>query len=1639
MSTPLRQLLAQYRAASKSEREKGTYFERLSLAFLKNDPGMVNEYEDAWTFTDWAKANRLDGKDIGIDLVAKIRGEDGYCAIQCKFYADGYRIQKGDIDSFLSSSQTKPFARGLVIETTGAGWSSNAEVMLEPLNVTRIGLDRLEESPIDWTAWFQRDEIKIAAPKELRPHQRDALAAVRAGLKDADRGKLIMACGTGKTFTGLKIAEAMAGPGKTVLVLVPSLALMSQTIREWTIDSAIPLRSYAVCSDSQVGKRRRDQDDIAEVDLHDLDYPATTNAARLASKASHPAAERMTVVFSTYQSIQVISDAQKLNGFPEFDLIICDEAHRTTGATLAGEDESNFVKIHQQVFITGKKRLYMTATPRVFGDAVKSKASEVSAELASMDDAALYGETLFARGFGWAVENGLLTDYKVLVLAVDEGMVSGGVQNRLADGTSELKLDDATKIIGCYKALIKSGLRDELAGDGQPMRRAIAFCKDIASSKLIRSEFQAVISEYLASDEGMEALGDAEALECQLRHVDGTMGAKERSAQLDWVKEEHGEPAARILSNARCLSEGVDVPALDAILFMHPRKSQIDVVQSVGRVMRRAEGKRMGYVILPIGVPAGMTPEEALNDNERYKVVWQILNALRSHDERLDAQLNQADLGVDISGKIEVIAVSNKLPVRGKKKGGDGPNIGAGGGGTDEGEGTGGDSSPRPDPEGQGAFTFDEFSKAIMAKIVKKCGRRDYWENWAGDIAKIAQTHISRITALVEKPDTPERAAFDAFLAEIRDDLNDSITTGEAIEMLAQHLITRPVFDALFEGYSFAQHNPVSRAMEAVLSALDKHRLDKEAESLQRFYDSVKRRAAGIDTADAKQKIIVELYDKFFRNAFPKMTERLGIVYTPVEVVDFIIHSVNEVLQSEFGQTLGSKGVHIMDPFTGTGTFITRLLQSGLIKPDELEHKFRHEIHANEIVLLAYYIAAINIEAAYHGIAGGDYLPFEGICLTDTFQLYEQDKDLISDLMADNSNRRTRQKALDIRVIVGNPPYSVGQKSENDNADNLAYSKLDRRIRETYAKRSKATLAKGLYDSYIRAIRWASDRIGDAGVVAYVSNAGWLDANTADGLRLCLAEEFANIHVFHLRGNARTSGETRRREKDNVFGQGTRTPVAIALLVKNPAADRHGQIHFHDIGDYLTQAEKLAITARFGSIGGITKAKGWQTITPDKHGDWLGQRDNAFDVFMPMGDKRGGGPRLFDNFSQGVLTARDSWAYNPSRDAVGRNMRAMIGFYNAELARFDAAHPNASRKGRDEAVDGFIETDATKISWTRALKGDLAKGKSFAFDEACLTPGLYRPYTRQWLYFSRTFNEMVYQMPRIFPDAAAANRIICTSGVGADEFSVLMSAFLPSFDNISKGQCFPRYLYDGEAGTEADVPQAGLFAAAPAAPKDNGAGRRDAITDEGLAHFQAAYPGEAITKDDLFHYVYGLLHSEEYRARFADNLSKQLPRIPAVKMGADFWAFVEAGRKLGDLHCDFEAAEPFPVTIAEGDLRLAHIPDPERFYRVEKMKFGGKRPSQDKSTVIYNSNITMTGIPLEAYDYVVNGKPALEWVMERQCVKTDKASGIVNDANRYAIETVGDPAYPLKLFQSVITVSLETIKIVRDLPKLNID
>ncbi|KGD62556.1 hypothetical protein T9A_00847 [Alcanivorax jadensis T9] len=1628
MSSPLYELLERYRTHAKTDREMGEYFELFVKAYFEHDDIQRQHYDQVWTYGDWAEEHGLSRKDTGIDLVARLRGApETFCAIQCKFYNRDYKLHRKDLDGFFTASNRKSFTRRIIVDTTETELGTNVQALLDDaeqyVETYRISLRDLESSRIDWTLFSEKQEIAYQAKKQLRPHQEEALADVRAGLGKADRGKLIMACGTGKTFTSLKIAEDLAGPGKRVLFMVPSLALMSQTVTEWSNDATVPLRSFAVCSDAQVGKRKKG-DDVADLQQHDLAFPATTDPAKLAAEAGQADPDAMTVVFSTYQSIQAISQAQQEHSLPEFDLVICDEAHRTTGVTLSGEDESNFVRIHDNGHVMAKKRLYMTATPRVFGDNAKGKADESGHELCSMDDKLKFGEVLFYRGFSWAVENDLLTDYKVIILAMDEGLVGRGVQRALSSGDNELQLDDASRIVGCYKALTKATLKDDIQYDAKPMRRALAFCRDIRSSKLIQSQFAEVVEEYVnyhSEEDG------APELQCSLEHVDGTFNAKTRNRLLDWLKAEPEPNECRILTNARCLSEGVDVPALDSIMFLHPRKSQIDVIQSVGRVMRKAgPSKRMGYVILPIGVPHGVTPEEALNDNERYRVVWQILNALRAHDESLDATINRASLGEDVSDKIQVVGINNEelsavtaevnnLPSRSS-------------GNPDKastGIGTQGEPENQPEDNGspptQLGIDFNaEISEAILAKLVKRCGTRDYWEDWATDIADIARKHITRIKATLEEGGKA-RTEFNAFLTELRDDLNDSIREDDAVEMLAQHIITRPVFETLFEGHQFTKENPVSKAIQRILDVLDEHRIDKESQSLEKFYESVKRRSQGIQTSHGKQRLVVELYDKFFRNAFPRLTQRLGIVYTPVEVVDFIIHSVNDILQSEFGQTLSSEGVHIIDPFTGTGTFITRLLQSGLIKPEEMTRKYQKEIHANEIVLLAYYIAAINIEAVYHDNTKAEYTPFEGICLTDTFQMYEKE-DMVSSLLADNSERRKRQKELDLKVIIGNPPYSGQQSSENENNKNTSYPGLDARIRDTYAEASSSKLAKSNYDSYVRAIRWASDRIERKGVVAYVTNGSFIDSKNLDGLRKSLCKEFSKVLVFNLRGDAKKTGEDRRKEKGNIFGEGCRTPVAITILIKNSEMPNQGSLHYHAVGDYLTKEDKLRLIADHASISSVP----WEEMTPNTEGDWINQRDPAFQRFLPLAERdSSNGTSVFTSNSYGVVTNRDPWVYNNSAAKLEKSVKNLIRAYNEECEKYRKASDGLG-KGAKPSLEDVVSNDPKRISWTRALKNDAKRGKDIQFDPDNIVIGTHRPFVRQYMYFDRRLNEMVNLTKRMFPTKKHENIVIsCTGVTDRKGFSCLVANQVPNMHLTDTGMCYPLYFYE-DRDSAAD-----LFDAA----EDDPYIRRDGITDWSLSVFRHHYKDKSISKEDIFWYSYGVLHAPEYRNRFTADLQKVHPRIP---LAPDFRAFSEAGRALGQLHLNFDSVEMHPVEIKISGGRSYEELTTQDFRVNNKWKFGGKAKDKDKSIVKYNSTITIAGVPVDAYDYVVNGKPALEWVMESQLVKTDTTSGIVNDANDYAIETMDYPAYPLELFRRVITVSLETMKIIRNLPELDI-
>jgi predicted helicase len=921
---------------------------------------------------------------------------------------------------------------------------------------------------------------------------------------------------------------------------------------------------------------------------------------------------------------------------------------------------------------------------------------------------------------------------------------------------------------------------------------------------------------------------------------------------------------------------------------------------------------------------------------------------------------------------------------------------------------------------------MNDLSQAIKAKIVDKCGTRDYWENWATDIAKIAQAHITRINAIVLNSGTPEHTAFLSFLEEIRDDLNPEISESDAVEMLAQHLITKPVFDTLFQGNEFTAENAVSKAMETVLEKLYQNNIDTESGTLNKFYESVKRRAAAIITSNGRQKLILELYDRFFRNAFPAMTRKLGIVYTPIEVVDFIIHSVNNILQDEFGKTLGSKNVHILDPFTGTGTFITRLMESGFIETEDLAYKYKNEIHANEIVLLAYYIAAINIESVYQDLVKENrYQPFNGMVLTDTFQLFEQEHDMIADLLPDNSNRRTAQKKRKIMVVISNPPYSVGQKSANENAANTTYPNLDERIRTTYVADAKTSYKKSIYDSYIRAFRWASDRVEEEGVVGFVSGAAWIDRSFADGIRKHLKDDFSKIYVFHLRGDIRknmlSSGAA--GEGENIFGQGSMTGICITILVRKKSAKTH-KIFFYEIGKGLKRNQKLATVKYFGSINGITSENKWTVIEPDENNDWINQGEKKFNGFISLGDKKNKSAKaIFNIYSSGLITNRDAWCFNMSNIKLVDNISRSIDFYNSQLNLFK----NEKQNGRTGEVKDFIKKDPKLFSWDQKTIKSFELKRSIKFNSKATELSVYRPFMRQWVYRDKSLFWSEYLQSKIFPTAQTLNLAIAITGVGGRSgFSCLMINVFPSRDFIEKTQCFPLKIYKKDEGESLFGNKSG----------DDEYIESDGISDAGLKHFSDNYPGDKFNKEDLFYYVYGLLHSPAYREMFKNNLTKELPRIPAVKIFEDFMAFSRAGRKLGDLHVNYESVEPYPVLLKEGSLILPHISDPQAFFRVEKMKYAKK---QDKTTVNYNKNLTMQNIPLEAYEYVVNGKSALDWVIERQCVKTDRASGIVNDANSYANETMNNPAYPFELFQRVITVSLETMKIIRSLPKLDID
>ncbi|GAB2024388.1 DEAD/DEAH box helicase family protein [Lactovum odontotermitis] len=1579
-------LIQQINKNHNAQRDRGTAFEWLVKAYLENEPTYKNLFQNVWMLSEVPESEGIPKQDRGVDLVAKtFTGE--LVAVQAKFY--NHRLQKADIDSYLAELGKEYYSEGIIVSSTDE-WGVNAEEAInnQSKSVARIGLSDLRNSQIDWEqfSFESHEKVAIKQSKVLRDYQQSAINKTLAYFKKHDRGQLIMAPGTGKTFTSLKIAEALAKESKentfNVLYLVPSIQLLTQTLRAWNNDAELSIASLAVTSDRNASRGTVDENESNLFEkAPDIGFPATTSTEQVLKnykeiQKSEPT--QLLVVFSTYQSIEVLGKAQK-DGFPEFDLIIADEAHRTTGAHLEGQDDSAFTKVHSNENIKGKLRLYQTATPKIYGQDAKHTAQEQSVVVASMDDESLFGTQIFRLGFGDAIGRGILTDYKLMVLAVNESGIRKDLQKSLA-ADNDLKLDDIGRIIGVWNGMIKRN-SDSNTYWGEPMKRAIAFTRTIADSKLITDRFDTVVNEYLA-----ESSND---FTVDVHHADGTMNALQKNTELDWLKsDEIPENEARILSNVRFLTEGIDVPNLDAIVFLSARKSQIDIVQAVGRVVRKAADKDYGYIIIPIVVPEGVDAATILDNSQNYDVIWQILNALRSVDERFQATINKLqynkkkpsninvidvtappvdyELGDDSVQTVQEPPVGYHVATRGKNKGKYIKN------------------RTEAYVQEESLDDWTELEGVIYGKIVSKLGNRAYLEDWSEDVAKIAQRHMAYIQTLIETNNSV-KTEFDKFVKALKHNINDSISDKQAIEMLSQHLITKPVFDALFDEYSVVRSNPVNDAMEKIINELSNFGFDKEQKELQPFYESVQMRASGIDNAEAKQKIIVTLYDKFFRTGFKSTTERLGIVFTPVEVVDFIVHSVDDVLRKYFNKTIASQGVHILDPFTGTGTFITRTLQylkkmmdKGEIQFEDILKKYVNELHANEIVLLSYYIAAINIEAVFDEIDGDDrgYVPFEGIVLTDTFESTEREDTLDDDFFGGNDERLKRQQEVPITVIMGNPPYSVGQTSENDNNRNISYPKLTGRIEETYAKYSSSSLKKALYDQYIQAFRWASDRLEINGIIGFVSNGSFIDSQTTDGFRKCLGNDFNYLYIFNLRGDQRTLGEQSRKEGGKIFGSGSRTTIAISILIKD-GSDNH-EIYYRDIGDYLNREQKLSILREFGTVENID----WTAVIPDKNNDWINQRDENYDKYWGLAESE---IQIFNNKIVGFNTGRDFWTFNFSKKSVDGNISRMVENYNSELKSL--RHLDLVERNK------VINMNDDYISWTVGLKNKFNRFEELSVDGRNIIVTLARPFTKKYVFYDKNIVERPGKYNKMVPENSLV--LFAPGPKGVKNYSLL----------VTKGPvCYSAMGFS--SGTQ-------MY---PMAIKGEGlfSNETSNISVESSIYF-------GIKQDMMAYYVYGVLHSQDYKVKYDAELHKILPRIPLLKNKEKF---VEIGRKLADLHLDYEHQPSWAGVTVTGE-------DSGNF-KVKKMKHPKKG---QLDTIVFNESITISNIPEQAYEYVVNGRSAIEWIIDQYQIKTDKKSGITDDPNEFAPE---NPRYILDLLLSIITVSMRTVELVAQLPSMEV-
>ncbi|MDO7813845.1 DEAD/DEAH box helicase [Helicobacter pylori] len=1581
-------------------RHKGSLFEKISKQFLQEHDS-ANEYESIDLWYDW----ELRGKerDKGIDIVITTSNKE-YIAVQCKFHQNS--ISYNDISPFLTQLQSGVgevrFKKGIIISTSNL--TSEALKAIEQIRSTGMGID-IDEiteedfiySRIDWEKLDPtktEDELPLCDKKRPRPHQTEAIKATKEYFSDPKnaRGKLIMACGTGKTYTSLKIMEAL--DPKITLFLAPSIALLSQTFREYAQEKSEPFYASIVCSDDKVGKgkKNKNDDDADDINFSELPLKPSTRLEDILSVHKKAQKEnKRFIIFSTYQSALRIQEAQEV-GLGEMDLIICDEAHRTVGAMYSSnerDDKNAFTLCHSDENIKATKRLYMTATPKVYSESSKAKAKEKDNVIYSMDDAKTFGEEIYTLNFERAIALDLLTDYKVMILAVRKENLSG-VTNSVNKKISRLeaegtKLDKklinnefVCKIIGTHKGLAKQdliALDDENKEDHNlqnqydttPSQRAINFCKSINTSKNIKDSFETIMECY---DEELKKKS-FKNLKISIDHVDGTMNCKVRLEKLEELNI-FKPNTCKVLSNARCLSEGVDVPALDSIVFFDGKSAMVDIIQAVGRVMRKAKHKKRGYIILPIALEESeiQNLDEAVN-NTNFKNIWKVIKALRSHDPSL----------------VDEATFKEKIKVFGSDDNNDNDET------NQSGEEPKKDTTKQDPKQAQktlfDAILLQDLANAVYNVMPTKLGDRNYWENFAKKTGNIARTLNNRLKDIFEK--NPE--IFDNFLTSLRGNIHQSIKEDEALDMITSHIITKPIFDAIF-GDNI--QNPISKALDKMVEKLSTLGLQGETKDLKNLYESVKTEATHAKSQKSQQELIKNLYNTFFKEAFKKQSEKLGIVYTPIEVVDFILRATNGILKKHFNTDFNDQSITIFDPFTGTGSFIARLLskENGLISDEALKEKFQKNLFAFDIVLLAYYIALINITQAAQS-RDSSLKNFKNIALTDSLDIYEEKNDKgvlpIFEDLKENQEIKTTMEKQNIRVIIGNPPYSSGAKSENDNNQNLSHPKLEKLVYETYGKNSTSrSVGQTTRDTLIQSIYMASDLLKDRGVLGFVVNGSFIDSKSADGFRKCVAKEFAHLYVLNLRGNARTSGEERKKQGDGIFDSGSRATVAIIFFVKDKSVPNN-TIFYYEVEDYLKREAKLNLLANFENLESVP----FKEITLNAKGDWINQRNDGFEKLIPL--KRDKTLKIFNTIfdlnPNGVVSGRDPWVYNFSPNILTQSVQNCIDTYNADLKRFNERFREAFKqrtKGVKKAVlykhlnDQEITTDKTKIAWTRGLKQGFIKNENLPeSNEERIRLALYRPFNKQWLYFDKNLNEIQYQLPKIFPDKSARNVVINTT---TRNFCSLIGDAIPDTHFIGDANAYPLYYYD-DLGN-----------------------RYNAISGYALNLFRRHYQDDSIVEEEIFYYIYAIFHHKGYLEKYKNSLAKEAPRIA---LSEDFKELSMLGKELAELHLNYENGE-MHTSVKHNLLENAEV---EGYYDVVQMK---KDKKGDR--IQYNHHITITQIPKKAFDYVVNGKSAIDWVIERYQKTTDKDSLIENNPNHYA-----GGQYVFELLCRVITLSVKSV------------